>query len=71
MVHELPLRDRHALEAEGRKTDGYWGFIWREVGYPHGPRFDDMTLSEVAMLEWQALEGIMRRAFGGPAMVQY
>ncbi|KAF6844285.1 hypothetical protein CMUS01_01254 [Colletotrichum musicola] len=46
----------------GDATDGYFGFLWRELNHPVGPAFDSMTLSQLAMCEYQTMESIIRRA---------
>lgn len=46
----------------GDATDGYFGFFWRELNHPVGPAFDSMTLSQLAMCEYQTMETIIRRA---------
>jgi hypothetical protein len=62
-VNSMPLNMRTQIQAKGQSTDGYFGFFWFEVGYPSGPSFDMMTLGAAALLEFSALERIMRRAF--------
>ncbi|OLN86071.1 hypothetical protein CCHL11_05225 [Colletotrichum chlorophyti] len=52
----------------GDATDAYFGFFWRELNHPVGLQFDSMTLSQLAMHEYQTLETIIRRALTSVAV---
>ncbi|KAJ0123697.1 hypothetical protein J7T55_012166 [Diaporthe amygdali] len=52
------------IHNEGTQTNLYWGFFFKELNLPHGPEFDNMTLSRMAELEFCALTNIISRAFG-------
>ncbi|EFQ29481.1 uncharacterized protein GLRG_04625 [Colletotrichum graminicola M1.001] len=56
------FQDKVQTRAVGNETDAYFGFFWRELNHPAGPSFDEMTLSQLAMREYQTLESIIRRA---------
>ncbi|OTB07351.1 hypothetical protein M426DRAFT_8728 [Hypoxylon sp. CI-4A] len=47
------------------------GFFWREVNYPNGAKFDNMTLAEAAQTEWNAIERCLRRAVDGGDIPEY
>ncbi|KAK1580326.1 uncharacterized protein LY79DRAFT_592295 [Colletotrichum navitas] len=56
------FQDKVQTRTVGNETDAYFGFFWRELNHPAGPDFDGMTLSQLAMREYQTLESIIRRA---------
>ncbi|KAK2006987.1 hypothetical protein LZ32DRAFT_667893 [Colletotrichum eremochloae] len=56
------FQDKIQTRAVGNETDAYFGFFWRELNHPAGPDFDAMTLSQLAMHEYQTMESIIRRA---------
>ncbi|KAH8648359.1 hypothetical protein BX600DRAFT_389019, partial [Xylariales sp. PMI_506] len=62
VVQALPISEKERLVTLTRETDGYWGYIWYEIGYPRGHKFDNLTLAEVAAKEWGAIDIILRRA---------
>ncbi|RDA86414.1 hypothetical protein CP532_6491, partial [Ophiocordyceps camponoti-leonardi (nom. inval.)] len=53
---------RTELQELGQQTDLYWGYFWAELGYGFGPYFDQMTLAQVAIAEFSAVERILSRA---------
>ncbi|KAI0130596.1 hypothetical protein BJ170DRAFT_578288 [Xylariales sp. AK1849] len=61
-VANMPINEKQELAELAQKTDGYWGYFWREVGYPRGPHFDDTTLAKAALMEWKAMDQVLRRA---------
>ncbi|KAL7621197.1 hypothetical protein AAE478_008514 [Parahypoxylon ruwenzoriense] len=61
----LSLSRLNELSKRSEDTSKYWGWFWCEVGYPTGQVFDNMNLSEVAGLEWRAVEKVLRRAVSG------
>ncbi|KAK1987412.1 hypothetical protein LZ30DRAFT_645993 [Colletotrichum cereale] len=64
-VHFLEMQsfqDKVQTRTVGNETDAYFGFFWRELNHPAGPEFDGMTLSQLAMHEYQTIESIIRRA---------
>ncbi|KAI2781366.1 hypothetical protein F4815DRAFT_444545 [Daldinia loculata] len=71
VVDNLSVSRKRALKLEQSKTSDYWGFFWCEIGLPSGPAFDSMTLSDVAALEWDAIERIIRRAITGGQLPSY
>ncbi|KAK2064928.1 hypothetical protein LY76DRAFT_600659 [Colletotrichum caudatum] len=56
------FQDKVQTRTVGNETDAYFGYFWRELNHPAGPDFDGMTLSQLAMHEYQTLESIVRRA---------
>lgn len=50
------------IHNEGKQTNLYWGFFFKELNLPHGPVFDHMTLAQMAELEFRALTNILTRA---------
>ncbi|KAK2045815.1 hypothetical protein LZ31DRAFT_564953 [Colletotrichum somersetense] len=56
------FQDKVQTRTVGNETDAYFGFFWRELNHPAGPDFDGITLSQLAMHEYQTLESIIRRA---------
>ncbi|KAG6355554.1 hypothetical protein INS49_003516 [Diaporthe citri] len=50
------------IHNEGTQTNLYWGFFFKELNLPHGPAFDNMTLAQMAELEFRALTNILTRA---------
>ncbi|KAF3061262.1 putative rna rnp-1 protein [Daldinia childiae] len=71
VVDNLSVSRKRALKLEQSKTFDYWGFFWCEMGLPSGPTFDNMTLADVAALEWDAIEKIIRRAITGGQLPSY
>ncbi|KAK9777296.1 hypothetical protein SCAR479_06025 [Seiridium cardinale] len=66
-VANEPIHERQRLANLHSTTDQYFGYFWREVNYPQGPIFDNMTLREAAVREWTAMERVIRRALAtGP-----
>ncbi|RCI13026.1 hypothetical protein L249_0202 [Ophiocordyceps polyrhachis-furcata BCC 54312] len=53
---------RTEMQELGQQTDLYWGYFWAELGYGFGPHFDHMTLAQVAVAEFSAVERILSRA---------
>ncbi|KAI3399523.1 hypothetical protein diail_6545 [Diaporthe ilicicola] len=51
------------IHNEGTQTSLYWGYFFKELNLPHGPDFDNMTLSQMAEREFCALTNIISRAF--------
>jgi hypothetical protein len=45
-------------------TEQYFGSFWREVNFPRGRPFDELTLSDAAAMEYGAIERILMHAFG-------
>lgn len=71
-IHALRIESTRAIQNEqldvkmhltrlGERTDSYFGYFWREVNYPLGPAFDQMTLHQAAKREWTAMDQILRR----------
>ncbi|KZL80620.1 rna rnp-1 protein [Colletotrichum incanum] len=56
------FQDKVQTRTVGNETDAYFGFFWRELNHPVGADFDRMTLSQLAMHEYQTMESIIRRA---------
>ncbi|KAI8957092.1 hypothetical protein F5Y11DRAFT_361138 [Daldinia sp. FL1419] len=71
VVENLDVVRKRALKFEQRDTSDYWGFFWCEIGLPSGPAFDNMTLANVAALEWEAMEKVIRRAITGGLLPSY
>ncbi|KAL0937900.1 uncharacterized protein CTRU02_207631 [Colletotrichum truncatum] len=57
-----PFQEKSQTRAIGDATDGYFGYFWRELNHHAGPAFDSVTLSQLAMHEYQTMESIIRRA---------
>ncbi|PFH62916.1 hypothetical protein XA68_11235 [Ophiocordyceps unilateralis] len=57
-----PHAARTELQEKGQQTDLYWGYFWAELGHGFGPHFDYMTLAQVAVAEFSAVERILSRA---------
>ncbi|VUC20469.1 unnamed protein product [Clonostachys rosea] len=57
-----PLQDRSDIQDRSRDTDPYWGHFWAELGHVMGPTFDSLTISQVAHMEFSAVERILSRA---------
>ncbi|KAL7926737.1 hypothetical protein ACQKWADRAFT_281277 [Trichoderma austrokoningii] len=57
-----PSRERVHIQSQSDLTDMYWGYFWAEVEGPGGALFDEMTLGQVAVLEFAAIERILYRA---------
>ncbi|TPX14939.1 uncharacterized protein E0L32_005048 [Thyridium curvatum] len=64
-VHNMSFLQRSRAQAALSDSDGYFGYFWMEVGYPDEAAFDNMTLAEVAIAEFGALENILSRALAG------
>ncbi|KAK6216424.1 hypothetical protein LQW54_003628 [Pestalotiopsis sp. IQ-011] len=71
-IHVIRIESTRALQNEqldvkmqltdlAKSTDSYFGYFWREVNYPLGPAFDQMTLHQAAKREWVAMDQILRR----------
>ncbi|KAI1803706.1 hypothetical protein F4811DRAFT_571866 [Daldinia bambusicola] len=71
VVDNLAVQRKRALKLEQNKTSDYWGFFWCEMTLPSGDAFDNMTLAEVAALEWDAIEKVIRRAITGGGLPSY
>ncbi|GKT66602.1 RNA-binding domain protein [Colletotrichum tofieldiae] len=56
------FQDKVQTRTVGNETDAYFGFFWRELNHPAGADFDRMTLSQLAMREYETMESIIRRA---------
>ncbi|KAL1862751.1 hypothetical protein Daus18300_008395 [Diaporthe australafricana] len=50
------------LHKEGMQTSLYWGYFFKELNLPHGPAFDNMTLSQMAEYEFRAFTNVISRA---------
>ncbi|KUI57034.1 hypothetical protein VP1G_04374 [Cytospora mali] len=50
------------IHKEGALTSLYWGFYYKELNLPHGPEFDNMTLAQMADLEFGCITNILSRA---------
>ncbi|RDA90263.1 hypothetical protein CP533_4616 [Ophiocordyceps camponoti-saundersi (nom. inval.)] len=57
-----PHAVRTQLQELGQQTDPYWGYFWAELGHGFGPQFDQLTLAQVAVAEFSAVERILSRA---------
>ncbi|KAK7754587.1 hypothetical protein SLS62_003370 [Diatrype stigma] len=62
VVDELPMGERQEIQKMAESTNGYWGYFWREINYPKGPAFDNMTLAEAARRELNTIDAILQRA---------
>ncbi|KAI1472322.1 uncharacterized protein F4812DRAFT_454135 [Daldinia caldariorum] len=71
VVDNLAVQRKRALKLDQNKTSDYWGFFWCEMGLPSGGAFDRMTLADVAALEWDAIEKVIRRAITGGELPSY
>ncbi|ETS84893.1 hypothetical protein PFICI_02918 [Pestalotiopsis fici W106-1] len=60
-VQNEPINVKVQLAELAEQTDPYFGYFWREINYPTGPAFDEMTLHHAANLEWGAMDRIIRR----------
>lgn len=56
------LVDRMDILSRSRDTNTYWGHFWVELGHSMGPSFDELTLAQVARMEFTAVERILSRA---------
>ena len=54
--------EKQEIQRLASQTDGYWGYLWRELKYPVGPEFDNMTIAQAAALEINTIDKILRRA---------
>jgi hypothetical protein len=70
IVNSLPKMQGNDIITLGEKTSGYWGFFWWELQLPDGPTFDGYNLRQVAVMEMNAIEKIIRRALT-PTPQQY
>ncbi len=61
----LGVSQRSQMDDILRGTSGYWGHFWFEAGIPYGPEFDRMTLEQAGILEMDAIQRILSRAFDG------
>ncbi|ROW07108.1 hypothetical protein VPNG_07358 [Cytospora leucostoma] len=50
------------IHQEGTLTNLYWGFYYKELNLPHGAAFDNMTLAQMADLEFGCIANILSRA---------
>ncbi|PHH67600.1 hypothetical protein CDD80_707 [Ophiocordyceps camponoti-rufipedis] len=57
-----PHTIRTELQELGQQTDLHWGYFWAELGHGFGPHFDQLTLAQVAEVEFSAVERILSRA---------
>ncbi|KAI1474638.1 hypothetical protein F4774DRAFT_422173 [Daldinia eschscholtzii] len=71
VVDNLSVSRKRALKLEQSKTSDYWGFFWCEMNLPSGDAFDNMTLADIAALEWDAIEKVIRRAITGGELPSY
>ncbi|KAI1417185.1 hypothetical protein F5Y13DRAFT_185255 [Hypoxylon sp. FL1857] len=66
IVDRLSVRRQAELQKQQAATSDYWGFFWKEIIYPPvGPAFDNLTLDDLAGLEWAAIDRCLRRALQG------
>lgn len=56
------MGERLGIQKMAEHTNGYWGYFWRELNYPVGPDFDNMTLAEAARRELNTIDAILQRA---------
>lgn len=49
------------IQKEGTLTNLYWGFYYKELNLPHGPVFDNLTLAQIADLEFSCITNILSR----------
>ena len=61
-VDELPMAEKQDIQRLAAETDGYWGYFWRELKFPAGPDFDNMTIAQAAAKEINTIDAILRRA---------
>ncbi|ROW10553.1 hypothetical protein VMCG_01725 [Cytospora schulzeri] len=50
------------IQKEGTLTNLYWGFYYKELNLPRGPDFDNITLAQMADLEFGCITNILARA---------
>lgn len=63
IVHHLPPPIRHDVDMSHRDTEGYFGYFWIEVAKNFGREtYDSYTISQVANLELNCIERVLRRA---------
>ena len=43
-------------------SNGYFGFLWHEIGFPTGDEYDNMTLKQAMEKEMRAVEESIKRA---------
>ncbi|KAK0612331.1 hypothetical protein B0T17DRAFT_499849 [Bombardia bombarda] len=59
-----PLRERAEIDGIHLYTNGYFGYLWQEIGFPRpGEEYDNMTLRTASSNELSAIERVLTRAF--------
>ncbi len=58
-----PIAERNSILSRGSQTNGYFGFLWYELGLPSGKNYDALTLRQASEMELAAIERIIRRAY--------
>ncbi|KAJ4413443.1 hypothetical protein N0V85_003560 [Neurospora sp. IMI 360204] len=63
-VHLKPVSERTDILSKAAKMDsnGYFGFLWHEIGFPAGEEYDNMTLKQAMEKEMRAIEESIKRA---------
>ena len=84
-VNRMPISERSVIEAKQRECAhqagnimynnkeairGYFGYLWREIAFPQGPAYDNLSLKACAEMEMRAIEGVLTRALTGIAHAQ-
>jgi hypothetical protein len=63
MVLAQPLHERVRIEARGKLTNDYFGYLWWEMALPTGKAFDAVTLKAMSECELAAIERVLQRVF--------
>ncbi|KAK3396161.1 hypothetical protein B0T20DRAFT_501403 [Sordaria brevicollis] len=63
-VYLKPISERTDILEKATKMDnnGYFGFLWHEIGFPTGEEYDKMTLKQAMEKEMRAIEESIKRA---------
>ncbi|KAL0468772.1 hypothetical protein QR685DRAFT_445952 [Neurospora intermedia] len=63
-VNLKPVSERSEILSKATKMDsnGYFGFLWHEIGFPTGDEYDNMTLKQAMEMELAAIENCLKRA---------
>ncbi|KAK3500999.1 hypothetical protein B0T13DRAFT_467072 [Neurospora crassa] len=63
-VNAKPVSERSEILSKATKmnSNGYFGFLWHEIGFPTGDEYDNMTLKQAMEMELAAIEKCLKRA---------
>lgn len=63
-VNLKPFSERTEIlnKATKMESNGYFGFLWHEIGFPIGVEYDNMTLKHAMEKEMRAVEESIKRA---------